>query len=167
MIHVPAQFYKSFRGATAICVFLIFGFNYMILRAKRVQKDYAYITGKITYLDKKLGSNLGHDQDKYRYIKIANYAYPFEVEANEQAAKIDSNLSVGNVVTAWYNETEEDDVKTSELKFLEKNGKLIYKINTENTVMFGAVMMALQLLIILVYYKLYKKGKIGYWLTVK
>jgi len=157
-IHLP----QRFRVLLSFCIVVIVAMVFFIKSNSRPKNDYPHVTGKIIYLDSAMGSLPTRDVGKYRYLKIENYPYPFEIYADEQGARIDS-LKKGDIVTARFYETsntKEEHINRF-LQFLEKNNKLYFK-RTDFMANLGYVIIGLSIALMFFFYTLYKKNKIPY-----
>jgi hypothetical protein len=134
----------------------------LIRNSTKEKKDYNHITGRLTYLDKQMGNLPIRDIGEYRYVKIENYIYPFEIYADEQGARIDS-LKTGDIVTAYFYEngfTRRDQLNRF-LQYLEKDNKLYFKSGNAGVIA-GYVVIAGSIFLIIFCYILYKRNKIAY-----
>jgi len=153
---------KNFRVLLALAIIGIITGMYIIAVNSRPKNDYQHVTGRLTYLDSKLGDLPNRDLGKYRYAQIEGYPYPFEIYADEQGANVDS-LKKGNEVTAWFYET--DNTKEERinrfLQYLEKDKKLYFK-RTDFQANFGYVLIALIVGALCLFYWFYNKGKMAW-----
>ncbi|WP_428328070.1 hypothetical protein [Mucilaginibacter sp.] len=134
----------------------------LIKDSSREKSEYLHVSGKLIYRDSKLGKMPYRDSGAYRYIKIAGYSQPFEIYADEQGKLIDS-LKIGNTVTAWYQKPyipSQEGVNRF-LQFLEKDNKLYFE-PTGFQQQLGYAIILMALVMMLLFYVLYKKGKIAY-----
>jgi len=135
---------------------------FFIKSNSRQKNAYPHVRGEITYLDSAMGSLPLRDLGKYRYLKIENYPYPFEIYADEQGPRIDS-LKKGDMVTAWFYETgntKEEHINRF-LQFLQKDNNLYFK-RTDFMANLGYVIIGLSIALMFFFYTLYKKNKIRY-----
>jgi hypothetical protein len=156
--HIPARL----RFLIAFCLVMFIPIVIFMRNDSKQKNEYPHITGKITYRDSILGNLPVRDMGLYRYIKIENYPYPFEIYSDTQSATMDS-LKTGDIVTAYFYET--DDAKEEKinrvLQFLQKGDKYYFK-RTAFKQQLGYVMIGLLLAMMCFFYILYKKGKISY-----
>lgn len=152
----------TFRTIFFISVIFCVGMVILMWRNFKEKNDYQYMTGKITYLDKKLGTLPFRDLGAYRYLVVENYPYPFEIYADEQGATIDS-LKKGDVVTAYFYQTKstQNEGINRFLQYLEKGNKLYFK-RGNTIVIIGVIIIITMLLLSGWSYFLFKKGKIPY-----
>jgi hypothetical protein len=153
---------KNFRVLLALGIVGILLVIFFIKNSSRQKKDYPHLTGRLTYLDSKLGDLPYHEMGKYRYAQIEGYPYPFEIYADEQGPSLDS-LKKGDKVTAWFYETNNtrDERINRFLQYLEKDKKLYFK-RTGFTANLGYVLIALILGALCLFYWFYKKNKIAW-----
>lgn len=152
----------TFRIIVAVSFVLSIIFCVVMWRDSKEMKDYDHLTGKITYLDKQLGNLPNRDMGSYRYLKIENYRYPFEIYTDEQGARMDS-LKTGDEVTVFFYQTgntEQEGINRF-AQFIEKNSKLYYK-RGNFMITVGISMIVCLILLSVGCYFLYKKGKIPY-----
>ncbi len=161
-MHLEFPHTKKFSVLTAILVVITIITGYFTYNNTRPEKDYPHITGQLTYLSEKMGNLPYRDPGMYRYVKIKNYPYPFEVYADEEGKRMDS-LKIGETVTAYFYETDNTrEIKINRfLQFLEQDNKLYFKRRsfTENL---GYFMLLLAFGCFCLIYTLYKAGKIPY-----
>ncbi len=153
---------KSFRVLLALSIVSILGVGFFIKNNSRSKNDYQQITGRLIYLDSKLGDLPYRDLGKYRYMRIEGYPYPFEIYADEQGASLDS-LRKGDKVTAWFYETDNtrEERINRFLQYLEENKKLYFK-RTDFTANLGYILIAMILAALWLFYWFYKKGKLAW-----
>ncbi|MDB5123633.1 MAG: hypothetical protein JWP94_1762 [Mucilaginibacter sp.] len=157
-IHIPARF----RFLLAFCLVTVIPVIIFIKSNSKPKSDYIHITGKLIYRDSVMGNLPFRDKGSYRYIKIENYQFPFQIYAEKQGASIDS-LNVGDVVTVYFYEnrfTKESGINNF-LQYLEKDNKIYFK-RTDFAKNVGYVIIGLLIVSIAFFYVLYKKGKMPY-----
>lgn len=75
------------------------------------KKDYESLAGRITFFEKHYKNLPPRDAGKYRYLKLDNYTYPFEMYIDEENGVHDpkfapvANLKPGDSITVYYYET--------------------------------------------------------------
>jgi len=159
-MHIPIP--HNLRASFAFSIILIFAAIWLIKKNSGSKNDYSHVTGKLTYLSKRLGHLPNRDLGMYRYFKIENYAYPFEVYADEQGARMDS-LKTGELVTAYFYETDnthEEQVNRF-LQFLQKDNKMYFTQRVFNK-QIGYVLILLAIVFAYFCYLAYTSGKIEY-----
>jgi hypothetical protein len=152
----------TFRSVVAVSVALAIAFGIIMFRSTKEKKDYDTVTGKITYLDVRLGELPYRYLGLYRYIKIDGYSYPFEVYTDEQNKRVDS-LKTGDVVTAYFyqtNDTEKIGLNRF-MQFLDKGSKTYFKRGAL-LLWLGIASITMLVLLCIGCYWAYKKGKISY-----
>jgi hypothetical protein len=137
-------------------------FLVMIYRSTKEKTDYDQLSGKITYLNERLGNLPYRDLGRYRYLKIDGYQYPFEIYADDQAPLMDS-LKTGDMITIYFyqtNNTIEEGINRF-TQFIEKGDKLYFKRG--NFIIGLSITMIIFMISLSVWcYFLYKRGKIPY-----
>lgn len=158
MIVLPLRF----RVVLIVTTLVILAMIYFIYLNSKSKIEYQKITGHITYIDKQFGSLPTRDLGKYRYLRLDSYPYIFEVYADEQSAKIDK-LNLQDSVTAYFYETNNTKAEQINrfLQFLDKGNEEIFK-KTGLNIVTGLIVIVLSILISILSYVLYKKGKIAY-----
>jgi hypothetical protein len=157
---IPIPF--TFRSIAVVTLVLSLFMGYSTWQNSRDKNEYTKTTGRIVYLEETLGELPVRDKGKYRYLELDNYPYVFEIYTDEQSSRMDS-LKLDDTVTAYYYETD-DTRKTGLsrfLRFLDKNGKPVYTTGNFYMVM-GAAVIAICLLLNVMTFILYKKGKMPF-----
>lgn len=151
-----------FRTLTAFSIVCIIIFVIFINNNSRDKRDYDKVTGKITYLDKKMGDVFVRDFGRYRYLVLDNYSFPFEIYTDEQGKRFDS-LKKGDVITAYFyvDTTFDDDNINRHIQYVEKSGKLYFE-KGNFPVLLGYSMIGFLIVTIIFWCILYQKGKIPY-----
>jgi len=152
----------TFRVVVGVCLVISITFCILIARSTKEKTDYEHVTGKITYLDQKMGDLPFRDLGSYRYLKLNGYEYPFEIYTDDQGPVMDS-LKIGDVVSAYFyktGHTEEEGVNRF-MQFVEKDKKVYFKRGNV-VVIIGIVAIAMLIALCVWCYGLYKKGKIPY-----
>jgi hypothetical protein len=152
----------SFRVISFIAAILIAAMIYMIMLSSKEKTDYQKLSGKVIYLDKQYEKYPLRDLGKYRYLKIDTYPYIFEMYSDEQSNRIDI-LKVGDNVDAYFYETNNTHSEQINrfLQYIEKDNKVFFQRGNISQIV-GIVVIGLSILLIIVCFVLYKKGKILY-----
>lgn len=158
VVHLPI----TFRVVVLSSIVLSIAFGALMWRDTKEKNDYYHLTGKVTYLEKKLGNLPVRDIGLYRYLKIDSYKYPFEIYTDDQSARMDS-LKKGDIIIVYFYQT--DDTVTTGInrfaQFVEKDGKIYFK--NGNLIVFVCFTIIVGLILLSIWaYFLYKSGKIPY-----
>jgi hypothetical protein len=109
MIPIPL----NLRGLVAVSIALIIFILIVIGRDTKHKSEYDHITGEIIYFEKQLGKFPSRNFGKYRYIKLSNYEYSFEIfignEFGDFKPKFEQidNLKLGDTITVFFYETSD------------------------------------------------------------
>ncbi len=134
-----------------------------IFNNSKTKLDYDKSSGKIEYFEKEFQDFPVRDIMNYRYLKIDNYPYTFEIyEPNsEKSEKVINDLKVGDVIDIYYYEIS--DTRSTGInrftQFIDKDGKP-YFIRNGFQKQLGFVVMGLGVLINLMAFIFWKTGKI-------
>jgi hypothetical protein len=155
--------YYSFRGLLIIALIIIsIGFLIVYQNGKK-KTNYLKSTGKIEFLNKKYQNLPFRDTDDYRYLKIKNYPYLFEIyEPNHKPnpLKID-DLKIGDIIDVYYYETEntKEEKINRYIQFIDKSNKA-YFIRDGFQKQGGIIVVFLGIIIIIISFELWKRGKL-------
>lgn len=141
----------TFRTVIGISLMLAMYIVYVWWQDSKDKSEYFQTTGRITYLDQKLGDLPFRNPGKYRYLLVEGYQYPFEIFVGNESGdfepmvnKIDE-LMTGDVVTVFYDEknnTHAEGVNRF-LKFVDKENVSYFEKGNSKSVLivigFGAV----------------------------
>ena len=151
-----------FRTLTAFSIVAIVAVIIFVNNNARDKKDYDKVTGKIIYLDKKMGEWPNRDFGKYRYLKLDNYSSPFEIYTDEQGKRFDS-LRKGDIITSYFyvDTTFSDNNINRHLQYVEKGNKLYFE-RGDFRILLGYSIIGFLVFTIILWCVLYQKGKIPY-----
>ncbi len=164
MIHV---YPRNLRGIIAVALFLAAWFVWLMWVDSKPKKDYTAVTGSITFFSKQYKNFPIRDYGKYRYLKLDDYAYPFEMyfdydTADHRFDKVES-LKPGDIITIYYYET--DDTREAginrHLQYIDKDNVQIYKRGNVSQ-MLGTIMLGCCAGLIILGIELYKRKRIPY-----
>lgn len=158
-----------FRVIVIIMILVIIGSAIFINRGTKPKEEYPKIEGKITFIDKQFGDFPNRDFGKYRYIKIDNYQYAFELfigkESGDFKPKYENvdRLSLNDTISIYCYETNETQKVgvNRYVQFIEKKDKLYFERGDSSKII-GFSIMTISFLMIIVCFVLMKQGKIKY-----
>jgi hypothetical protein len=156
--------HNSFRGIILVSIVLIgFSFYFVLYPSLKNKNEYHKITGKIEYFDKKYKHFHLRNYGDYRYIKLDNYYYPFEIDfpnSIPQKFTLD-DLKIGDTIDIYYYEnsyTKEDKINRF-TQFIDKeNQQYFVKNNFQKEL--GIAIIGLIFLLNLLSFIFWRKGKL-------
>ena len=105
-MYIPV--WLSVRGVIAAGVLLLAVSLSVLKDFLKEKSDYAVTTGRVEYVDKKLGELPKRHIGIFRYLIIDSYQFPFEIyKDNSQPTRLTlDSLNVGDTVTVYYFERD-------------------------------------------------------------
>ncbi len=155
----------SLRGVTIVSIIILGLGIFVIVNNSREKSDYNKSAGTIEYFDREFQNLPTRHKGDFRYLKIDSYSYIFEIYKpnSEHTDKSIDDLKVGDYIEIYYYETA--DTKSSGLnrfiQFIDCKGQP-YFIRSGFQKQLGFALIGLSLLIILLAYILWKKGKLRF-----
>jgi len=158
-----------FRVIVIIMILMIISSVIIINRGTKPKEEYTKIEGKIAFINKQLGDLPNRDLGKYRYIKIDNYPYAFELFIGKESGDFKPKyenvdcLSLNDTVSIYCYETNETQKigVNRYAQFIEKKDKLYFERGDSSKII-GLSIMTISVLMIIVCFVLMKQGKIKY-----
>ena len=165
MISIPI----NLRGIIAVSIAITVIMIVYIQSNSKEKSEYEKNTGQITYLEKQLGDLPVRHLEKYRYLKIDSYEYPFEIfvgnESGDFKPKFEQidKLKLGDTVTIYYYQTN-DVIKDGINRFVQfmdkENISYFERGNSQKTL--GVVVISICILLLIGGVVLWKKKKIEF-----
>ena len=158
-----------FRVIVLISILLIIVSGFLIIRDTKPKTEYSKLRGIISYYDKTYGELPNRDMGKYRYLKINNYPYEFELYIgkdfgdfkpefeNLDGLKVGDNISIYGYET---NDTKQSGINRN-TQFIEKDNQLYFKRGAQSKII-GIFLIGCSLGLILIGFIFMKQGKIKY-----
>jgi len=138
---------------------------FVITNSSKAKEDYQMTTGKIEYLEKEYQHLPTRNIGDYRYLKIDNYPYLFEIyEPNSlKTAQTIDNLKTGDTISIYYYETSNTELEglNRYAQFIDRNSTP-YFVRDSFQKQLGFVLIGLALLINIIGFILWKTGKLGW-----
>jgi hypothetical protein len=165
MIPIPL----NFRGITAVSIVLIVWMLVFIRRETKHKSDYDKATGRITYLEKKLGEFPLRNLEKYRYMKVSGYEYPFEIfignefgDFKPKFQQIDK-LKPGDTITVYFYTTDDTrkDGLNRFIQYIEMKENSFFE-RGDSGKLSGIVVIFICVLLLASGFILWKLGKISF-----
>ena len=155
----------SVRGVMSASAIVLGLGIFVIVNNSKDKAEYDKSTGTIEYFDKEFQNLPTRHRGDFRYLKVDTYPYLFEIyEPNSEPTekKID-DLKVGDKVDIYYYETS--DTRSTGLnrfiQFIDKEGQP-YFVRNEFQKQLGFVILGLCLLMNMMAFVLWKKGKLNW-----
>jgi hypothetical protein len=165
MIILPLRF----RVILVISVLLIIMGIVINNRNSKLKTDYKKITSSITFIGRQFGELPYRDLGKFRYIKIKDYPFPFEIFIGNEAGdfkakseKLDS-LKIGDIISVYSYETantRQEGINRF-AQFIEKDNALYFERGNSNKIL-GLVIISISILLIIFSYIMMRMKKIRY-----
>ena len=155
----------SVRGVISASAIVLGLGIFVIVNNSKDKAEYDKSTGTIEYFDKEFQNFPTRHKGDFRYLKVDTYPYLFEIyEPNSEPTekKID-DLKVGDKIDIYYYETS--DARSIGLnrfiQFIDKEGQP-YFVRNEFQKQLGFVILGLCLLMNMMAFVLWKKGKLDW-----
>lgn len=136
---------------------------FVVVNNSKEKKDHDKSTGTIEYFAKEFQDLPIRDKGDFRYLKIDTYPYVFEIyEPNsEPTQKSIDDLKVGDKIDIYYYETSNtrDEGLNRFAQFIDQKGQSYFARNGFQKQL-GFVVIGLAILLNVMSFALYKKGKI-------
>ena len=164
-----AAYPHNLRGIIIIAILMAALMFWYIHMNSKQKKDYESITGQITYLGKTYKELPNRDFEKYRYLKVRGYGYPFEIfigkDRRDFKPKFEqlNKLKTGDTITVYYYETN-NTIETGINRFVQfidkKNQSFFERGDSSKTL--GIIVIGLCGLLIILGIELYKRKKVSF-----
>jgi hypothetical protein len=157
--------FTTVRGVIFTSIIVIVIGIFVIVNNSKEKNEYDKSTGTIEYYDKEFQNLPNRHIGDYRYLKIDTYPYLFEIyEPNSEPTekKID-DLIVGDKIDIYYYETSNtiNERLNRFVQFIDKEGQSHF-IRSGFQKQLGYVIIGLGVLINLLTFVLWKKGKLNW-----
>lgn len=124
-----------FRVISAVSVIIIIFMLFVMRRDSQQKKNYDKVSGTIAYIDQQFGKWPNRDFGKYRYIRLDEYPYTFELfigkDVGDFKPKFEQvdKLALGDVITVYYYETNDmqNDGINRHAKFIDKESMTYFE----------------------------------------
>jgi hypothetical protein len=157
--------YNSFRGITFASLIVVGLGILVIVNNSKEKKEYIKATGQIEYYAKEFNNLPLRHKGDFRYLKIDNYPFIFEIyEPNNQVLdKSIDDFQVGNTIEIYYYETANTAKEkiNRHVQFIDFNGKAYFIRNAFQKQM-GFAIVGIGLLTALMAYLFWKKRKLNW-----
>jgi hypothetical protein len=165
MIILPLRF----RVIVVISVLLVIMGILIMNRSSKPKTDYKKITSSIVFIGKQFRELPYRDIGKFRYLKIEDYPFPFEIfignesgDFKAKSEKLDS-LKIGDNISVYFYETantRQEGINRF-AQFIEKDNELYFERGNSNRIL-GLVIIVISILLIVFSYIMMRMKKIRY-----
>jgi hypothetical protein len=164
LVHLPTRF--SSIVIASVLIFIASGV--IIKRDSKSKNEYSKITGVITYYDKVYGELPYRHAGKYRYLKINNYPYVFELFIGKDFGDFKPDfesldkLRKGDSICIYGYETSDTkrDRINRNVQFIDNNNQLYFKKGDASRII-AITMSVFSFGLLIIGFILLKKGKMS------
>jgi len=156
-----------FRAIVLISILLIIVSGFLIFRDSKPKTEYSKLSGTISYYDKTYGELPYRHLGKFRYLKINNYPYAFELYIGKDFGDFKPDfenldgLKAGDSITIYgYESNDEQQTGINRnAQFIDKNNQSYFKRGSKSRII-GLSIIGSSLGLLLIGFILMKQGKL-------
>jgi len=155
----------SVRGVIFTSIILVVLGIFVIINSTKDKSEYEKKTGIIEYFDKTYMDFPNRNHGDYRYLKIDNYQYVFEIyiaNTDKEVEPID-DLKIGDRISVYYYETGSTHSENLNryIQFIDKNSTAYFKRGNFQKQL-GFVILGLVVFLNILSFVFWKKGKLAW-----
>lgn len=162
-MYIP--YHTSVRGVIFVSLIIIGLAVTVIWNSTKDKTAYEKSVGVITFFDKRYQGIRDQHPGDYRYIELDTYPYVFQIYVPNSAPTIKSinDLKIGDQIDIYYYETSDtrDSRVNRYVQFIDSRGQAYFKRNGFQQQL-GYVIIGLGLLLNIIAYLFWKKGKLSW-----